>query len=63
VYIWRVALVLAERNGIPTGAEGGSFSDRRGCRTSDKKATKKNKQSEHQHEPFVNRRLRSIELK
>jgi len=64
VYIWRVALVLAERNGIPTGAEGGSFSDRRGCRTSDKKATnKKNKQSEHQHEPFVNRRLRIIELK
>lgn len=37
VAIWRVALVHAERNGIPTGAEGGSFSDRRGCRTSDKK--------------------------
>lgn len=49
VAIWRVALVHAERNGIPTGAEGGSFSSRRGCRTSEKKSKK---QSEHHHEPF-----------
>lgn len=41
VAIWRVALVQAERNGIPTGAEGGSFSSRRGCRTSEKKARNK----------------------
>ncbi len=60
VAIWRVAHVHAERNGIPTGAEGGSFSRRRGCRTSEKKA--KNKENITMNPFLVKSQLRIDEL-